>query len=186
MIEPLFDMPDQPGDETPRCTEREMLEALHRKFGQVSKNGGVLAPRYVCAEHVRASAGFYCRTADFIAADTWGRGKYAIHGVEVKVSRGDWQRELRKPEKAGAFAPWVHYWWLAAADDSIVHPGELPGDWGLLVLKRGRLYERPAAPRRSPIPVPPESMASLLRAVAKTAARRAHFTTTEGTTDERV
>lgn len=169
----LFDVPPQPGDEIPRCTERVMLDALHRKFGQVSKNGGVVAPRYICAEHVRARSGFDCRTADFIACDTWGRVKHPVHGVEVKVSRGDWLRELKKPEKAGAFAPWVHYWWVAAADASIVRPGELPGDWGLLVLKHGKLFEQPKAPRRAAVPIPPESLASLLRAVAKTAARRA-------------
>ena len=173
MSQALFDVPPQPGDEIPRCTERVMLDALHKRFGQRSHNGAVEAPRYICAEHVRAQSGFDRRTADFVAVDTWASSKHVIHGVEVKVSRSDWLRELKDPSKAGAFTSWVHYWWLAAADASIVREGELPGGWGLLVMRKSRLVATTRAPRLAAVPVPPESLASLLRAVAKTAARRA-------------
>jgi hypothetical protein len=92
-------MPEQP---VRKMTEREMLDLLHARFGFISHNGGVPKPRYVKAEHVRSQTGFDRRTADFVAVDTWASGKCAIHGVEVKVSRPDWLRELKDHRPAAA------------------------------------------------------------------------------------
>ena len=153
-------------------TERDMLELLHDRFGFISNNGGVPKPRYVKAEHVRARTGFDQRTADFIAVDTWASGKCAVHGAEVKVSRSDWLRELKDPAKSGAFTAWCTYWWLAVPRRDIVGDGELPPGWGLLSIREGRLVAAVTAPRREAGPIPPESVASLLYAVAKTAAAR--------------
>jgi hypothetical protein len=155
-----------------KLTERDMLNLLHQRFGVKSYNGAVAAERYVRAEHVRARSGFDRRTADFIAVDTWASGKLAIHGVEIKVSRSDWLRELKDPAKAEAFMCWCSHWWLAAANVSIARPEELPSGWGLMVATRRGLIARVPAPRRDVPPIPPESIASLLRAVAKTAADR--------------
>jgi hypothetical protein len=153
-----------------------MLDLLHVRFGFISENGGIPKPRYVKAEHVRAQSGFDRRTADFVAVDTWASGKCAIHGCEVKVSRSDWLRELKDPGKSAACMAWCTYWWLAVPDRAIVKDGELPPGWGLLAARpyRGSLRLRAVipAPRRDVPPVPAESMASLLYAVAKTAAAK--------------
>lgn len=53
-------------------------------------------------------------------------------GHELKISRADWLNELNKPGKADAWADECHEWWLVVNDPAIVHPGELPGDWGLM------------------------------------------------------
>lgn len=155
-----------------------IAEPLHRRFSFMSHNGGVPKPRYVCAEHVRSAAGFDMRTLDFVAVDTWASGKLAIHGVEVKVSRSDWLRELKQPRKSEPFMEWTTHFWLAAASRAIVQPGELPDGWGLLVPREGRLDGRKlvaavAAPRRDVPPPPPMSIASLVYAVHRTTARRA-------------
>jgi hypothetical protein len=175
-------MPEPQGPETRTLTEREMLDLLHLRFGFTSQNGGSAKPRYVKAEHVRATTGFFdrgaasARTADFIAVDTWQSGKCAIHGVEVKVSRSDWQRELKDPAKAAAFMNWCTHWWLAVPDRAIVREGELPHGWGFLAAKKHgdglRLVQIVAAPRRSVPLIPAESMTSLMYAIAKTAATR--------------
>lgn len=163
----------------PGITERTMLDLLHKRFGQMSHNGASSAERYVRAEHVRATAGFFdrgdpsARTADFIAIDTWRSANLATHGVEVKVSRSDWLHELKQPSKAAPFLAWCTYWWLAVPDARMVRPGELPEGWGLMAIRGSRgLVACPAAPKRGAGPIPPESLASLLRAVAKTAASR--------------
>lgn len=54
-------------------------------------------------------------------------------GHELKISRADWLNELNKPGKADPWADQCHEWWLVAADPSIVHDGELPAGWGLMV-----------------------------------------------------
>jgi hypothetical protein len=161
-------IPEQPS----RYTEAQILDALHARFGLVSHNGGARKRRYVCADHVRAQSGFDCRTLDFVAVDTWASGKLAAHGVEVKVSRPDWLRELKDPDKAGAFLAWMTHFWLAVPDASIVRDGELPDGWGLLVLRKSRLVAQVTAPRRAAEPIPPETVASLLTAVSKTVAAR--------------
>jgi hypothetical protein len=178
-------LPGMPRPKAPalrQMTEREMLDLLHERFGAVDGNGGIPKPRYVKAEHVRARAGLFqrndptARTADFAAVDTYPSSKCAIHGVEVKVSRSDWLRELKDPGKSAACMAWCSHWWLAVPDKAIVADGELPPGWGLLAAteRDGVLCLRAAvkAPRRAVPPIPPESLASLLYAVAKTAAAR--------------
>lgn len=178
LSEVLPGMPEPPAPPVQKVTERDMLDLLHSRFGFISNNGGAEKPRYVKAEHVRAQTGFDTRTADFVAVDTWASGKCAVHGVEVKVSRSDWLRELKDPAKSAPFMGWCTYWWLAVPRigiGGVLDPGELPPGWGLLVVQSSivpKLIAKVAAPRRDVGPVPPESMASLLYAVAKTAARR--------------
>jgi hypothetical protein len=125
-------------------TERTLLDALHLRYGLTLGNGR----RYVTAEHVRSHAGFDARrTADFVAVDTWQSGQFGIHGHEVKVTRADWLRELKDPDKAAEFTLYMHYWWLVVPGADIVRAGELPGRWGLLALRGGLLCAVKKAPR---------------------------------------
>jgi hypothetical protein len=158
-------IPEQPS----RYTEAQILDALHKRYSQVHGNG----PRYAVAEHVRSHAGAYARrTADFVAMDLWASRGMNLHGHEVKVSRSDWLAELKHPEKAGEFIPYMNCWWVVVADSAIVRPGELPDDWGLLAMAGGQLRQVVRAPRRQALLLPPTRLAGLLRAVQKTAAAR--------------
>jgi hypothetical protein len=161
----------EPRDAGPKVTERFMLDALHRRYGQYHGNG----PRFVVAEHVKSGGAFDAkRTADLIAVDMWKTGRYEVHGHEVKTSRSDWLRELKQPEKAAEFAPYVNRWWIVVADRRIVREGELAPGWGLLVLGDCQhLVTAVKARRTEALPLPPDRLAALLRATAKTAARRA-------------
>lgn len=158
-----------------RITERDMLDLLLKRYTSVRE--GTFADRWVRAEHVRSMLEGYQakRIADFIAADKWPGvpygSKLAFHGHEVKVSRSDWLTELRDPSKAEAFKRYMHHWWLVVSDASIVHPGELPEGWGLMV-KSGRvLRAKVRAPRLNPEPMPPDFVICLMSAAAKTAHR---------------
>lgn len=148
-------------------TERQMLDALQRRYSTVNPGNG---PRYAIAEHVKNGAGFNAnRQADMIVMDLWpgdSRGSsLALIGHEVKCSRADWLNELKAPEKAWAFKRYMHYWYLVVADRDIVKPGELPDDWGLIVLlDNGSLRAAKKAPRLEPDPLPYTMLAPMMRA----------------------
>lgn len=155
------------GPEPAAMTEAEVTDALHVRYGQVHGNGR----RYAVAAGVRSSAGFDARrTADFVAMDLWPSKGLALHGHEIKVSRSDWLRELKEPEKAAEFIPWMNYWWLVASSPRIVRDGELPEGWGLMVMRGGLLTTAVRAPRRDAKPLTPSRLAALLRAAGQTSA----------------
>lgn len=185
MTAPLFEF--EPPEKGVKFTERQMLNHLHNRYGQLNAGNG---PRYASAEHVKNQAGFDApRCADFIAVDLWPGSGCALHGHEVKVSRSDWLHELKQPEKAEAFKRYMDYWWLVVPDASIVKPGELPDGWGLISLIRDKwpgrglpnldghkLRIKIQAPRLTPEPLPREMLATLMRSCARTAKRRSHDT----------
>lgn len=148
-----------------------MLDRLHRRY-PAEPAGGV--PRYVLAEHVRNAASFDARrTVDALMVDTWG-SSLAVHGFEVKCSRADWLNEIKAPDKAGAFLPYCHYWWLVAADKAIVRD-DLPDGWGLLVPHGDTLRIEVPARKRHPEPLPLTLVAPMLRSVQKTAEQRGYL-----------
>ncbi len=151
-----------------------MLDLLAERYTAVRQ--GTLADRWVRCEHVQSRLGHNLkRVADFIAADKYPGYPYgsalAFHGHEVKVSRSDWLAELRDPEKAEAFRPYMHHWWLVVPDASIVKSGELPAGWGLLVQSGEKLRAKIAAPRLTPEPMPADLIISLMASAARTAHR---------------
>ena len=150
-------------------TEAAMLDHLHSRY--CHRYGNV--PRHVCAEHVRSGAGFDAvRCADMIVQDCWPAKGLELIGHEVKVSRPDWLAELKDPEKAETFRRHLHRWYLVVPDRSIVQ-SDLPDGWGLMALSGGKLRVVRPAPLMIPEPMPATMTAALLRAVAKTAERRA-------------
>lgn len=127
-------------------TEREMLDHLLARYTAIRE--GTFTDRWARAEHVHSGLGYTngSRIADFVAADKH-RSTVALHGHEVKVSRADWRTEMKDPSKAEAIMQYMTYWWLVVPDAGIVKPGELPEDWGLMVLTNGKLRAKKAAPR---------------------------------------
>jgi hypothetical protein len=150
-----------------RLRECDMLDRLDARYSATYGNG----IRYVAARHVRSHAGFDARrTADFVALDLWPSKGLCFHGHEVKVSRADWLTELKHPEKAAEFTPYMDFWWLVVSDRDIVRDDELPDGWGLMVASGGAL--RVAHPaRRNPnvLEMPRTRLAAFVRAVAKSA-----------------
>ena len=118
---------------------------------------------------VRDATGFAKQTngyADCIAMNVWPSNGYVIHGHEIKVSRSDWQAELRKPEKAERFREHVDYWWLVAPS-GVAHESEIPPGWGYMRASPKRLQivrdaER-ANKRPATVPMDRGFVASLVR-----------------------
>lgn len=174
---PLFGEPDPPAPEPFRHTEASVLDCLRQRYSESHGNGD----RWAFATHVKSHAGFYGagsnwaypRIADAIAMDLWPSKGLEIHGHEVKVSRSDWLTELKAPEKCEPVKRYCDRWWLVVSDRAIVKAGELPTDWGLMVVSGNSTRVVVKAPRLTPEPVSREFMAPLLRAAVKTERRRA-------------
>src|SRR5512146_733222 len=110
-----------------------------------------------------ATGGRAGRTADAIAMNLWPSRGLEIHGFEVKVSRNDWLRELKAPQKAEEIATYCDRWWLVVAEAKIVQPGELPPTWGLLGPRGDGLVAVIEAPKLTPKPIDRDFLAAILR-----------------------
>lgn len=171
-------------------TERELLDALWRRLS-ARLNGE--ARRYILAEQVRYDPTWGRHIADAIAVDTWGSGKWALEGYEVKCSRSDWRRELASgtfwepgtPRGVTIDVPYVksYPWrrhcarWYVLAPAGVVPREELPTGWGLIEARstiggiqlssRVKAANTPAAA----LHLGPRQVAGLMRAVQQTAER---------------
>lgn len=111
------------------------------------------------------------RHADAVAMNLWPSRGLAIHGFEFKVSRGDWLRELKQPEKAEAVAQYCDHWWIVTTE-GIVKEGELPPTWGLIELQYDltrvpKLVTIKQAPEKDSVPAGRPFMAALFRKLSE-------------------
>lgn len=165
---------EEPEPEPAPLKTVDVYALLRKRYSAKNPGNG---PRYVLAPEVRNQAGFggytagmgfqytALRTCDLMVMDTWESGPCRLIGHEIKVSRSDWLRELKDPEKANAFLPFVAEWWLVVGDRRIVRDGELPEGWGLLAPAGSKLRQVVRAPRKDQPPVPTGMLAGLLRSV---------------------
>lgn len=136
--------------------EFDIFVALRERFAK---------PAWVYLEQVRNAPGWptNLRTVDAVAMSVWNSRGLEIHGIEVKVSRSDWLKEKKTPEKAEEVFKFCDRWWLAVADVEIVQPGELPPTWGLLVRRGKGLVATVEAPKLKAKPISREFLAMMLR-----------------------
>lgn len=151
-------------------------------------------PEWVYLAEVRSSTGSYAsRTADALALNCYPSRGLALHGFEIKTARSDWVKELKDASKADRIARYCDYWWLVVSDRKIVHDGELPKGWGLLVPNGDGLIQRMAPTELEAGTWDRGFVASLLRnclqaSASKAAIQRAYdegFATHKATTDHR-
>lgn len=138
---------------------KDVINALRNKYDD---NGNA----YAFLEQVGNATGFKCnRHADALAVQLWESRGLAITGFEVKVSRQDWVKELRHPEKADPIAKHCHSWYLVVGDKDIVQFGEIPMTWGLMVphTKNTLKIVKPAVINKNPDPVDMSFMCAILR-----------------------
>ncbi|WP_295102922.1 hypothetical protein [uncultured Microbacterium sp.] len=116
-------MPDQ-------MKASELLARLQRHYikpGEMMP-GGAFLPEVVLGS----------RRADALYVGFFqSRGKHLV-GHELKVSRADWLHELDQPEKAEAWEPNCHAWYVVAPSEDIVRREELPHGWGLMIPGRSK------------------------------------------------
>jgi len=104
------------------------------------------------------------RSCDAIAMALWPSDGLEIHGIEIKVARADWLRELRSPSKSEGFRRHCDRWWLVAADSGVATKEECLGvGWGMLRPRGDALVVSVGAPVRQAEPMPRKMLAALLR-----------------------
>ncbi|WP_155122368.1 hypothetical protein [Burkholderia ubonensis] len=110
-----------------------------------------------------ATGARHSRWADAVAMNLWPSRGLAIHGMEVKVTRSDWLRELKDPSKSAPVQRYCDHWWIVAPA-GVLKDGELPPTWGHYEVKpEGTLREIVAAPKLESEPVTRQFVAALMR-----------------------
>ncbi len=137
------------------ATERAVYGALRNTYG---------APKWAVLPGVANGTGSHkSRTIDALFMSLYPSRGLQLHGVEIKVSRGDFTRELANPSKQEAHFKYLDHFWLAVGDEAIVREGELPETWGLLVPAGTKLKIKKPAPALSPESMPRAMLAAILR-----------------------
>lgn len=122
------------------------------------------APEHAILFEVANGTGAAVRTyTDAVVMGLFPSRGLTLYGIEMKVSRGDWLRELKRPQKAEGIFRFMDGWYVAVGDEKIVHEGELPPTWGLLVAKDGKLDTKVKAPPLTAEPVTRPFLAAMLR-----------------------
>lgn len=137
-----------------------VLEAL--------KAGPFREPAHVWLYELRNSTGYSRPTqryADALVTSVWPSRGLWFAGIEVKVDRGDWKRELDDPEKADEIARFCHFWYIAASP-GVVKPDEVPERWGFYECNGKKATLVKEAPRLDPQPLTVGFVASILRNAA--------------------
>jgi len=133
------------------------------------KAGPFPEPAHAWLTEVRNRTG-WARTeryADALVVSCWPSRGIWFAGVEVKVSRQDWLKEVRDPEKSAAIQMWCNYWWLAVPV-GVVELCEVPETWGLIEIDGKRCKTIKDAPTLEPAQPDRAFVASILRNQAKT------------------
>lgn len=102
------------------------------------------------------------RYADAVAMNLYPSRGLAIFGFEIKVSKSDFMREIKSPDKSVAVQRYCDFWWIVAPAEA-VDESLLPLNWGWIEAKNGSLKARVSAVRLKPEPVSRDFLAALLR-----------------------
>ncbi|WP_213761751.1 hypothetical protein [Caballeronia sp. dw_19] len=110
-----------------------------------------------------ATGGRHNRWADAVAINLYPSRGLEINGFEIKVSRGDWLRELKNPEKSAPVQRYCDRWWIVCPP-AVIAPGELPPTWGHYEIQPGgKIRQVIAAPKLTSQPVTRDFVAAMLR-----------------------
>ena len=102
----------------------------------------------------------------------WPSRGMELVGMEVKISRSDWLRELRDPAKSAEVQKYCDRWWLVAPDREVVRPDEVPATWGLMTIhgRRGLVAVKDA-PKLEAAPLDRPFVAAMGRRMAESVAQ---------------
>jgi hypothetical protein len=121
------------------------------------------ADGYACMFEVSNGTGSNARTrADILVMNLWPSRGHELHGYEVKVSRSDWQSELRQPDKAWPVMQFCDRWFLVSAP-GVAKMDEIPVNWGWQEFDGEKLRVRKAAPTLEPKPLSRSFIGAMLR-----------------------
>lgn len=122
---------------------------------------------YALGWEVAAATGHNARRhLDCVCMSLWPSRGLTLHGLEIKVSRADWRRELKEPAKAEELARYLDLFSIVAPA-GVVPVDEVPTAWGLIELKGDKLVTRKNA-TQTPASAPDRAfLAAMMRAAAR-------------------
>lgn len=151
-----------------KWTADRIVESLSKRFP---------SPAFALLTQVRNGTGFArksTRTADAVAMSLWpSRGVY-LTGIEIKVTLGDWRKELAEPEKSESIQRFCRHWYVAAPK-GVVPAGEVPPKWGLLEIDGRGTRETKSAPALDAQPPDWLMVASIVRNAASSMVTQAEL-----------
>lgn len=115
-------------------SDRDKTNYLYQLLFERYRSNNQWAEWAVFAELMEAPAGG--QRIDFFAVHTWRSKKYKAIAHEVKVSRGDFFKEIRNPDKS-RFAHSVSNESYIVTPALLVHTDEVPDPWGLITVQPG-------------------------------------------------
>jgi hypothetical protein len=125
-------------------------------------------PAHILLPQVKSQSreGQVARTVDAMCASVYESRGLWLAGIEIKVTRTDWKKELRDPEKSEPIMRFCRYYYLATPTD-LVSPEELIEGWGLVYVRAdGAKVVRRAEPREAVQPPDLGFVCSILRAAS--------------------
>lgn len=126
-------------------------------------DGPYRTPAHTWLYEVGNATGSRCdRHADALVISLWPSRGIWFAGVEAKVSRSDWKKELDQPHKAAAIQRFCNYWWVAAPA-GIIELSEVPETWGLYEIEGKRAKVSKQAPKLEPEPLSATFVAAIMR-----------------------
>lgn len=149
-----------PEKKTDRQKTKELLDTLALHWP---------APSCAFIPEFRGGTGWSVEErADAIAMHLWPSMGLDLVGYELKVSRSDWLRELKQPNKATPIKRFCDFWYLVVYDLKVVkYADELPNDWGLKFMENGKIITMIEAPKLKAEPIDRLFLASLMRRATK-------------------
>jgi len=124
-------------------------------------------PEWALFEELSNGTGYQSdrRSFDAWAMNLWPSSGHRCIGYEIKVSRADFQHELKDPRKRGALEPVAHEGYFLTSP-GLLKPDEVPEGWGLIEPRGDRLIVRKNAMQRQIGALPWAFVAALARRCA--------------------
>lgn len=142
-------------EETKKLTANDVYLLLEKRYPKIA---------YAIFPQVAKGTGSNVRNyADAIVMGLWPSRGLEVEGFEIKVARGDWLQELKRPDKANAICKYCNRWWIVAGSKDVVKLDELPKSWGLLVANGDCLRVAKQAPLLEPEQMAHSFVAAILR-----------------------
>lgn len=122
---------------------------------------------------LRGATGFVdMRRIDLFVMHLWPSKKHRSIAYEIKVSRADFDNELRNPKKR-ALAEQIAHECYFVVPNRLIGSDETPQHWGLIYANAGGLRTVKKAQQRASVTWPPAFVASLARRASDPPARPA-------------
>ena len=125
------------------------------------------ANEFVLIKEVSNASGFSrSRSLDYMAINLWESRGLAVIGIEKKSNRGDWQKEMKSPEKQESHFKHCDYFYLLTDKEGVAKLEEIPVTWGWYHIKGGKVFTMKQAPKLSPQPIGRSLMCAMLKRAA--------------------